>query len=502
MHRGSRRSFGCGACRRIKMKVNDECDENRPICDRCLRAGRECVYPPQFHFVDTNTRFAAPEARERPTPPRTGTEELKAKLTLLHGEGDDDGMIYKFQLLRYRSTTPPSSSGESSPSVPKAPSLSRGEKLASALAASFKAPPYGYRLHHLGRYMSEIPSRLGHNPALDIAVECLLQSHAQLLEAIQFSQPSTQPSPEYMRALQTLQNVIADPVLGTSAETVCATMLMAHYEMMAPERRSHQYIAHAGGASKLIFVRGPRRVRTSFEYSLFRTQRGRIVLEALLRGEHCFLLTGGWQDICPEKCRSIRFSSVDYLFESICRIPTLVKYVVDWKAGVSELGLHDITDIGRRLQQELRAASPRGSMSASLEGDLGFEEHRSSTLDDEFPLSIHFHSHEGAIFHTWRWMALLLTELCLVNLVADPRLRLSIADTARRICMCYEYASLSKPLGAQFLQVPLIVAYAVSDQKVKKWILDKINLLIGGLYVTYTGEYLDTMSMMILKGLK
>ncbi|KAK1245978.1 hypothetical protein MKX07_005047 [Trichoderma sp. CBMAI-0711] len=457
-----------------------QCDETRPVCDRCLRAGRECVYPPQFHFIDTNSRFAVPDTREQPARPRTGAEDLNTKLALLHGEGDDDGMIYKFQLLRYRSTTPASSSRDSSPPVPKAPSLPRAEKLALALAASFKNPLYGYRLHHLGKYMTEIPRRLGHNPALDIAVECLLQSHTQLLEAIEFSQPSTQPSPEYMRALQTLQNVIADPVLGTSAETV----------------------SHAGGASKLILVRGPKRIRTNFEYNLLRTQRGRMVLEALLRGEHCFLLTGGWQDICPEKCKGIKFSSVDHLFESICKIPTLVKYVVNWRAGVSKLGLSELTTYGRKLQQELRAASPRGSMSVNLEDNLGYEERPSLTLDDEFPLSIHFASHEGAIFHTWRWMALLIADLCLVNLVADPRLRLSIADTARRICMCYEYASLSNPLGAQFLQMPLIIAYAVSDQKGKMWILDRINLLIGGLYVTYTGEYLDSLSILILKGIK
>lgn len=138
------------------------------------------MYPPQFHFVNTNTRFAVPETREQPALQRTGAEDLKAKLSLIYEEGDEDGMIHKFQLLRYRSTTPSSSSRDSSPPVPKAPSLSRGEKLASALAASFKTPPDGYRLHHLGRYMSEIPCRLGYNPALDIAVECLLQSHIQL----------------------------------------------------------------------------------------------------------------------------------------------------------------------------------------------------------------------------------------------------------------------------------------------------------------------------------
>lgn len=48
-------------------------------------------------------------------------------------------------------------------------------------------------------------------------------------------------------------------------------------QMITPERRPHQYIAHAGGASKLISVRGPWCVRTNFEYNLFRTQRGRIV---------------------------------------------------------------------------------------------------------------------------------------------------------------------------------------------------------------------------------
>ncbi|KAL6816710.1 hypothetical protein J3E69DRAFT_375312 [Trichoderma sp. SZMC 28015] len=498
MHRGSRRSIGCGACRRNKIK----CDEVRPICGRCLRTDRECVYPPQFQFVDTNTRFGVPEMGQRPALWKAGAEDLKAKLSLLYGEGDDDGMIYKFQLLRYRSTTPSSSSRDSTPPVPNAPRLSRKEKLASALVASFENPPNGYRLHHLGRYMTEIPCRLGHNPALDVAVECLLQCHTQLLEANQFSQPSTQPSPEYMRALQILQNVIADPVLGTSADTVCATMLMAYYEMIAPEKRPHQYIAHAGGASKLISVRGPQCVRTNFEYKLFRTQRGRIVLDALLRGEHCFLLTGGWEDICPEKRDSIKFSSVDYLFESICSIPTLVKYVVDWKAGESDLGMGEIIEYGRKLQQELRAASPRSSTVGNVEENLGFEERQSSTLDEDFPLSFHFYSSEGAIFHTWRWMALIIADLCLVNLVADPRLRLSIADTARRICMCYEYASLSNPLGAQFLQVPLIIAYVVSDQKGKNWIIDKINLLLGGLYVTYTAEYLDCISMMILKSIR
>lgn len=189
------------------------------------------MYPSQFQFVNTNTQFAIPETRGQPAIQRTGAVDLKTKLSLLYEEGNDDGMIYKFQLLRYQSTTPSSLSMGSSPLVPKAPSLSRGERLASALTASFKTPPDGYRLHHLGRYMAEIPCRLGHNPALDIAVECLLQSHTQLLESYQSCQTDTQPSPEYMRAIQTLQDVIADPVLGTSAETLCATMLMAYYEV-------------------------------------------------------------------------------------------------------------------------------------------------------------------------------------------------------------------------------------------------------------------------------
>lgn len=178
-----------------------------------------------------------------------------------------------------------------------------------------------------------------------------------------------------------------------------------------------------------------------------------------------------------------------------------MKYVVDWKAGVSELDKNEIIHYARELQQELRAASPRRTMSGD-EDNLGFEERASSTLDDEFPLSFHFYSHEGAIFHAWRWMALLIADLCLVNLAANPRLRKIIADTARRICMCLEYARLWSPLGAQFLQVPLIIAYIVSDRKGKSWILEKINLLLGGLHVTYTEEYLDSLSMMIMKGIK
>jgi len=114
---------------------------------------------------------------------------------------------------------------------------------------------------------------------------------------------------------------------------------------------------------------------------------------------------------------------------------------------------------------------------------------------------VRFRTPEGAIFHTWRWTAFLIVNLCMANLLPGDELRPSISDAAQHICMSYYYAAGLKPLGAQFLQFPLIAIYSVSSEEVKHWILRKINLLVEEMHISFEREYLETMATLVLGGL-
>jgi hypothetical protein len=169
---------------------------------------------------------------ERVGPPYTELNVISSKV-------QQGRLFHKFQLIRSHCATPHSRK-TFLPSLTPAPSPSEQDRLAAALVGALGITAEGYRLQCLGVFISDLPSRIGHNPALDVAVACLLQCHSQLLynaaisphPAVAFLRDGQKlPSSEYMKALRTLQEVIEHPVLGTSTETVCATLLMSHYEV-------------------------------------------------------------------------------------------------------------------------------------------------------------------------------------------------------------------------------------------------------------------------------
>jgi hypothetical protein len=161
---------------------------------------------------------------------------FRTEMSLLSSKIEHGRLTQKMQLVRSRSATP--SSGKHSPlSLVVTTSPTDQSKLASALAAALNTGARGYQLRFLGHFICSVPSRIGHNPALDAAVVCLLQAHSELIRDTPhsaFTPPTAEhplPSLEYMRALRILQEVIEHPVLGISSETVCATILMSYYEV-------------------------------------------------------------------------------------------------------------------------------------------------------------------------------------------------------------------------------------------------------------------------------
>ncbi|KAJ9604010.1 hypothetical protein H2200_011532 [Cladophialophora chaetospira] len=499
----TRRSGGCTWCRRQKVK----CDEGRPACARCFKATRECVYSPRYQFRDENPKFGlATNQKSEQFATAEWVSELRTELNVISTKVHHGGIVQKFQLIRSRSATPRSRK-TSPPSITPTPSPNEQDRLATTLiGALVRNTAEGYRLQCLGPFISDIPSRIGQNPALDAAVACLLQCHSQLLRDTHLSpgrgvrslwESQKLPSSEYMKALRTLQEVIEHPVQGFSTETVCATLVMSYYEMMVADKRGAQYIAHAGAAATLIIQRGPRMIQSTFDKELLRAQRGYLIMQALLRQEDCILLSDGWRDISMEKSGDVDAQLVDRLYRLFCDLPTLTKLARNGSAN-------ELLESAEAFREKLASISAQAQVYAQ-NSEPAFKLAPSTSNDETFPSMLHFSSKDGGIFYTFLWTAHIILDVCMMSSLSDKakagqwqRLKMSADAFGRKICMTYEYAASLKPLGAQFIQMPLTCAYFVSTEEVKAWIVEKLNELVVDLHVFYTKEYLDTVSGAIL----
>ncbi|TAQ84197.1 hypothetical protein B7494_g7476 [Chlorociboria aeruginascens] len=271
--------------------------------------------------------------------------------------------------------------------------------------------------------------------------------------------------------------------------------------MMVKEKRGSQYIAHAGAATELIKVRGPKAVCTAFETNLLRSQYGRIIMEAFLRREECFLVRDGWQAINFEGVQKFGSAMLNQLLRIFSRIPSLIKHVRSWHAGSTILTMDQLIEYINSLQGELSSILTTALVEQTPNDDLVFKKIPSLTDDSIYSESLRFRTAEGAIFHTWRWTAVLIVNLCMANLLRGDALRPEIANAAQHICMSCEYAATLRPLGAQFLQLPLIVTYSVSSEQVKHWILRKINLLVEEMHISFERGYLETIAALVVGNL-
>jgi hypothetical protein len=80
-----------------------------------------------------------------------------------------------------------------------------------------------------GPFIREVPSRLGHNSALDAAAAVLVNAHTSLVHnktALEIVSPQL-----YLRAIKTLQTCLEDPLQGMSSNTLCASVLLSLVEV-------------------------------------------------------------------------------------------------------------------------------------------------------------------------------------------------------------------------------------------------------------------------------
>ncbi|KAL1901023.1 hypothetical protein Sste5346_002088 [Sporothrix stenoceras] len=100
----------------------------------------------------------------------------------------------------------------------------------------------------------------------------------------------------YNKALRAVQAALEDEKQRLTEETLCATELLAVFELLSENVASWKH--HASGAAQLIHLRGAQRFRSSESgTALFMAHIGTTVMDAFLGNKACFLAEDGWTSL-------------------------------------------------------------------------------------------------------------------------------------------------------------------------------------------------------------
>ncbi|KAF2640029.1 hypothetical protein P280DRAFT_490424 [Massarina eburnea CBS 473.64] len=542
---GVPKSTGCFICRKRKIK----CDETWPNCINCQKNGKCCPGPPARHtFKDFE--------------PRTNSEDSlgvvansqNKKLTQLNERWSDNGAVaHKFKIIQRKqrklSRSLQSSKGTSPAQSPRSflsrlPSLSRHQGLAQAFVEALGTGGAGHRLSVFGPFIRDIPGRIGYNTALDAAVGCLVDAHSTL---VHLNVPREIVNPElYLRAVQTLQNNLEDPQQGLSSNTLCATVLLGIVEALAGPRVGNRYLAHVGGAGKLIELQGPEHCQDQFAKEILKFNRGGIIITSIYERKPCFLTTPQWCDIAFDTT-GLGFDDCLYteVLHRMAEFPSLLeelKKLEDLENGPTEtlpehnLGLASnvhgtFCDFRpETFSPSLGYLSNPFATSNTYEtarsqffdrlyhlkislGDLG--QHLTAKLadrsaaielpavekDSPIPTAFHFSNWRVTVAYNCYWSLLILTNRLLCKLLPphDPTryaLEAECQTVAYEICKTWEDAWATRPIGALHIPLSFVLAHEFCDPDVQEWILKGLNALLEQQHVNTFRWSDDVIQMM------
>ncbi|KAH8670130.1 hypothetical protein BGZ60DRAFT_29241 [Tricladium varicosporioides] len=150
------------------------------------------------------------------------------------------------------------------------------------------------RSHKRWSYLAYLPQLYGHFPCLSDATDCVIARARQLISPHKNWESAVITF--YVKALESLQKALDNPAQRYRPEVLCATEILALYELLDPSGEI-AWIRHAAGAARLIQLRGPDRYKSDFEKALFMAHTGPIMTECLLNNERCFLEEPEWQTV-------------------------------------------------------------------------------------------------------------------------------------------------------------------------------------------------------------
>jgi hypothetical protein len=103
--------------------------------------------------------------------------------------------------------------------------------LQSAVAFALQSDDVAYDLTMWGKFLKEVPGRLGHNQALDASAKAVVSC----FDAFRAGVTSLNAIEEYSDALAVLRKSLDDPKDASSINTICAIYLMIICQVQPPE---------------------------------------------------------------------------------------------------------------------------------------------------------------------------------------------------------------------------------------------------------------------------
>ncbi|KAH8817051.1 hypothetical protein F5884DRAFT_778326 [Xylogone sp. PMI_703] len=445
---GVPKSKGCDLCKKRSIK----CDEARPSCSQCRRGGRDCPgYERKLKFINESGRLSQRSNR------KSGKSPIQQGLK-----------------------TPPQEVLISIPTSPDGDKLNQIQFVSCCVSDIFPVEQLIPKLSFLGSWLWKIPQFIGLNPALDYAAECMalayrarVSSNATLFKRSQYS---------YMRALQSLSRALQTPDSGYSSEILCATMLLGEYEMLASSEAT-SWLKHAGGAARLMQIRGAHRHKDGLGYLMYNAFRGSIIYQSLQSGEECFLDGEDWQSLAVNHpdfpSMPLLFHYCDELCNYFAMIPRLAKQTALCMTGDSS--------------ESCRAATIAKLEIIKINLEDWYLRFTSSLQGEETPL-VEIPSETGApLFSTIYIYAndsisayicchagyLLYVNNLLLQLGSSSTHDGENIELVKRICMSVNYCSKSGVCGTHTMALALPLAYAVANEEYRSWIRNNL-FLFGG----------------------
>ncbi|KAL2075240.1 hypothetical protein VTL71DRAFT_183 [Oculimacula yallundae] len=465
------RSKGCLICRKRRVK----CDEVRPSCSQCRRGGRQCSgYDLPMTFITQQPRLKAQRNIADPRKKKSKDEPVKFLDSSLETSSCSTELVsngpWTKQRTEYQSRIDPTI---------HCPLLNLSQLTTSFVHTLFPPTYLPPNLSFFASWLWQIPSHLSStNP--------LLTTSAKALSLGFFGSETKAPTLEhesrvaYSRALWYLSKAIEDVDTGLNTETLCATMLLGFYECEIYMRTQDvSWVTHAGGAGKLMQIRGAQRHREGFDYIMFLGFRGIIIAEAVASGKPCFLDAEDWRSIVSSH-ESYQTSSEIFqqhnefsnLFASVPGIAVdlveATKYSPEDKSRIS------IIEHASSLRNAFKIWHERFTFSHPM-SSLALESHNSSSTNQITTSS--------PTTHDEVWLSAWLCAYYACQIMLNTRLSLLTniftstenAELINKLCIAVGNCSRVGNSGGQCLAFALPVALSLCKGELEGWILEGLS---------------------------
>ncbi|KAF1973305.1 hypothetical protein BU23DRAFT_568325 [Bimuria novae-zelandiae CBS 107.79] len=229
---------------------------------------------------------------------RDSEDHQDKQLTRLNGKPAETGaIVYKFRLFQIgdrseeKNRHPRTCCHAANPPnmllspMGHNPSPSPHDRLAQALTKMLNVGEVGYSISAFAFFLYDVPSRIGHNEALDAAVACLIHVHSTML-------------------YKKLQTCLEDRHEGMSSNTVCAAVLLSLVEALAGPRIDNCYLTHVGGAGRLLEILGPEKCKNAFAKKVLHFTICGSIMTSIYKQEECVLLSKEWRSVAFDKTNS------------------------------------------------------------------------------------------------------------------------------------------------------------------------------------------------------